>query len=429
MNLRRVAAKVIAKVLKQGQSLNGALDNALESIRSNQDKAFVQALCYGVMRQFHRLDFILQQLVSKPVKDEEIKALLLIGLYQLHYMRVKPHAAVSETVAALSKKKQFAKPLTNAVLRRYLREQQTLETLADANPVAASSHPKWLLKLIGKQWPEQLQNILQQNNQQAPMVLRVNATQTTVEDYQQRLLSQGLDSVNSELCDTAISLKQAVNVEQLPGFADGLVSVQDTAAQLAAGLLDLSPGISVLDVCAAPGGKTAHLLEFQPGLEHVLAVDSDAQRLERVKTGLKRLQLHAELKVGDARFPEQWSDGRTFQRILLDAPCSATGVIRRHPDIKVLRRESDIDKLLVLQQEILEAVWPLLTPGGMLLYATCSVLQQENELQIARFLAEHHDASEIKINATWGAERPVGRQILTGEQVMDGFYYARINKH
>jgi 16S rRNA (cytosine967-C5)-methyltransferase len=255
VNTRRIAAKVISRTLKQGQSLTVALDNTLETVTSSQDKAFIQALCYGTLRYFHRLDFILKQLLKKPVKDEEIKALILIGLYQLQYMRVKPHAAVSETVAALSKKKQHAKALINAILRRYLREQQDLELAADQQPSAANSHPKWLIRLITTDWPEQQQAILLQNNLQAPMVLRVNTQMETLTGYQQKLLAANISAETSLFCPAALLLQKPVNIDELPGFEEGRVSVQDAAAQLAAGLLDLQAGHSVLDVCAAPGGK------------------------------------------------------------------------------------------------------------------------------------------------------------------------------
>ena len=427
MNIRLVAAKVVSRVLQDGQSLTAALDQAFLDIESAKDRAFIQALCYGVCRQFHRLDFILSQILDKPLKDTDVKALALVGLYQLNFMRVKPHAAVSETVLA-ARKKPWAKSLINAVLRTYLREQEGLEHKADTCQAAALSHPDWLIKQIEQDWPEQALTILQENNLQPPMVLRVNLAKTSREHYLHLLTEQDISAEAVSFCSSAIRLDKPVPVELLPGFADGLVSVQDTAAQLAAGLLNVQPGQRVLDVCAAPGGKTAHLLENQAQLKELVAVDIDASRMQRVSETMQRLGLQATRVVGDAANPDDWWDGKLFDRILLDAPCSALGVIRRHPDIKLLRRAEDIGQLQALQKSILQAVWPLLAPGGLLLYATCSILKQENEQQIQAFLAEYGDAFELPIHADWGTVGVCGRQIVTGESAMDGFYYALLGK-
>jgi len=427
LNTRLVAARVLFRVLQDGQSLTAALDNAFLAIESGKDRAFIQALCYGVCRQYHRLDYILSQLLDKPLKDTEVKALALVGLYQLKYMRVKPHAAVSETVLA-ARKKPWAKSLINAVLRTYLREQEELEHKADKIQVAALSHPDWLIKQIERDWPEQALNIFLENNLQPPMVLRVNLAKVSREQYLQLLTGQNVEAEIVSFCPSAIKLDKPVPVDILPGFADGLVSVQDTAAQLAAGLLDVRPGHRVLDVCAAPGGKAAHILESQPQLKELVAVDIDESRMHRVSENCRRLKLQATLMVGDAANPSGWWDGKPFDRILLDAPCSALGVIRRHPDIKLLRRAEDIQQLQALQQSILKAVWPLLASGGLMVYATCSILKQENEQQVKAFLAEHGDAVELPINAGWGTSGACGRQIFTGESAMDGFYYACISK-
>lgn len=427
MNTRFVAARVLSRVLQDGQSLTAALDNAFLTIDSAKDRAFIQALCYGVCRQFHRLDFILSQLLDKPLKDTDVKALALVGLYQLNFMRVKPHAAVSETVLA-ARKKPWAKSLINAVLRTYLREQEGIEHKADKFPVAALSHPDWLIKQIEQDWPGQALQILQENNQQPPMALRVNLSKISLEGYLQLLTEQDIAAQTVSFCPSAIILDKPVPVDLLPGFVDGSVSVQDTAAQLAAGLLNVQPGHRVLDVCAAPGGKAAHILESQAQLKELVAVDIDESRMQRVSENLQRLNLQAKLVVGDGANPQSWWDGKPFDRVLLDAPCSALGVIRRHPDIKLLRRAEDIGQLQALQQAILKAVWPLLAPGGLLLYATCSILKQENEQQVQAFLAEHGDAVELPIHADWGIAGVCGRQILTGESAMDGFYYALIRK-
>lgn len=434
MNTRLVAARVLTRVLQDGQSLTAALDQAFLGIEVSKDRAFIQALCYGVCRQFHRLDFILSQLLDKPLKDADVKALALVGLYQLNFMRVKPHAAVSETVLA-ARKKPWAKSLLNAVLRTYLREQEGLENKAEKFQSAAVSHPAWLIKQIEQDWPDLAQQILLENNLQPPLVLRVNLAKTSREQYLHLLAEQDIASEGVSFCPSAIQLDKPVPVDLLPGFAEGLASVQDTAAQLAAGLLAVQPGQRVLDVCAAPGGKTAHILENQPQLAELVAVDIDEARMQRVSENLQRLKLSAKLVVGDAANPATWWDGKLFDRILLDAPCSALGVIRRHPDIKVLRRAEDIGQLQALQKAILQAIWPLLAPGGVMVYATCSILKQENELQIKAFLTANTDAIELPLfpsaneeTADWGVAGVCGRQIITGESAMDGFYYAKIGK-
>ena len=428
MNLRGCAAQILSRVISDGHSLTAALDNQLPKLKDHQDRAFVQALCYGVIRHYFALDFMLQKLLDKPLKlkDGDIQALLLVGLYQLQHMRVKQHAAVSETVAA-TRHKPWAKSLVNAILRRYLRDAEDLQAACLDNRQAALNHPHWIIDAIQKDWPEQAETILAANNQPAPMALRVNVLKGSREAYLQRLEQLDISARTVSHCPSALILDLALNVDQLPGFNEGLVSVQDVAAQLASGLLDAKPGHRVLDLCAAPGGKTAAILEQQPGLESMLAVDIDATRLQRVQDNLNRLQLQADTVTADASDPT-WAEGKSFDRILLDAPCSGFGVIRRHPDIKLLRRESDIEALQILQAKILNAAWRLLAPGGILLYATCSILKQENEHQIAQFLNNHSDAVELTIDTAWGLARPHGRQMLTGELQMDGFYYAKLGK-
>lgn len=427
MNTRRIAAQILSKVADEGQSLTTALETALNSIESSNDRAFVQALCYGSCRHYHYLDYILNQLVDKPIKNTGIKSLVLIGLYQLAFMRVKPYAAISETVAAVGNK-AWAKGLINALLRNYVRKQADLHASAENDPVAATSHPAWLRQQISQDWPEQAEQIFAANNQPPPMALRVNLAKTNLSDYLQKLQLLNIEVTEAPECSSALILDKPVSVEQLPGFADGLVSVQDSAAQLATGLLDVQPGDRVLDVCAAPGGKTAHILESCPALKQLVAIDIDEVRMRRVAENLQRLQLHATQIVDDAAHPEQWWDKIPFERILLDAPCSALGVIRRHPDIKLLRQPEDIQALQEQQLALLDAIWPLLAPGGTLVYATCSILKQENEHQAAAFLTRHADAVEWPISSNWGIVRPVGKQIISGELGMDGFYYARFKK-
>ncbi len=427
MNLRGLAAQILSRVINDGQSLTAALENQLPKLSDHQDRAFVQALCYGVIRHYYALTCTLQQLLDKPLKtkDGDIQALLLVGLYQLQHMRVKSHAAVSETVSA-TRHKPWAKSLVNAILRNYLRDPENFSCHAGRS--ATLNHPDWIIEVLEQNWPDQSAQIMAANDQAAPMSLRVNLLQGSREDYLNRLQQLDINAQIPAYNPAGIVLDQAINVEQLPGFAEGLVSVQDLAAQLAAELLDVKPGQRVLDLCAAPGGKTAAILEQQPGLQSLLAIDVDAHRLKRVNDNLLRLNLQAETLTADASRPDTWADNKQFDRILLDAPCSGFGVIRRHPDIKILRRASDIETLQALQYKILNAAWQLLAPGGILLYATCSILKPENEQQIAKFLASHPDASELTIEADWGMARPHGRQILPGDNQMDGFYYAKLGK-
>ena len=427
MNLRGLAAQILSRVINDGQSLTAALENQLPKLNDHQDRAFVQALCYGVIRHYYALTCTLQQLLDKPLKtkDGDIQALLLVGLYQLQHMRVKSHAAVSETVSA-TRHKPWAKSLVNAVLRNYLRDAENLRCHTDRP--ATLNHPDWIIDVLEQNWPDQATQIMAANDRAAPMSLRVNLLRGSREDYLKRLQQLDINAQISTYSLAGIVLDHPINVEQLPGFTEGLVSVQDLAAQLAAELLDVKPGQRVLDLCAAPGGKTAAILEQQPDLQSLLAIDVDAHRLKRVNDNLQRLNLQAETLAADASQPETWAGAKQFDRILLDAPCSGFGVIRRHPDIKLLRRASDIETLQDLQGKILNAAWQLLAPGGILLYATCSVLKAENEQQIGKFLASHPDALELAIEANWGMARPHGWQILPGDNQMDGFYYAKLGK-
>lgn len=428
MNTRYAATQILLEVIQRGQSLTNALEGSAQALspEPTKDKAFIQALCYGVLRHYFELEALLACLLNKPFRDKELEIhiLALVGLFQLKYMRVKEHAAVAETVAA-AKRYPWAKAVLNAIFRRYLREKSTLDH--DAR-IDIQNHPSWLLKKIQEDWPAEAEQIIAHNNQAPPMVLRVNTKACSRNDYLNLLAQAGIEAQVTAEVDTGIELKQACPIEKLPQFSAGLVSVQDAAAQLATELLDLRPGQRVLDLCAAPGGKTCAILERDQSLQYLLAVDSDANRLQRLTENLKRLHLDAAIIVGDAADPSSWWDGQAFERILLDSPCSATGVIRRHPDIKLLRRAEDIDALVKLQQQILTQAWSLLAPQGILLYATCSILKQENEQQIEQFLSQHRDAEALPIQATWGLERLQGRQILTGMHAMDGFYYARLRK-
>lgn len=429
INSRRIAAQIITTVTVHKRSLTKALESELANIPKKKDRAFIQALCFGVLRWYFRLCYVLDLLLQRPLKskDEDIRILALLGLYQLAYTRVKPYAAVAETVAGASKK-SWAKAVLNGLLRTYQRNQADLDERADQDLVARSAHPQWLLDRLAEDWPKQLNQIVIANNTQAPMVLRVNLSRIDRQSYLQDLFTNDISAQPLQVCASGIRLDQPIDVENLPGFNEGRVSVQDGAAQLAAFILDAQANHRVLDACAAPGGKTLHILEHCPNIAELIAMDIDELRLKRVRENLDRNQFDATLLAEDVSNPSNWWDGRLFDKILLDAPCSGTGVIRRHPDIKLLRRSSDVGSLVKLQKNILNALWPMLKPGGTLLYATCSILKRENEQQIMDFLDSQTDAEESVIKAHWGIPQKCGRQILPGEFDMDGFFYARLKK-
>ncbi len=429
-NSRLVAARLLSK-MEQGRSLSELFETGLADL-DERDQGFVKELVFGVSRWYFRLDAISQRLVSKPLKpkEREVKALVLLGLYQLMYTRVAPHAAVAETAEVARKlKKKWAVGLINAVLRRFQREQEEVLAAVDQDDGARTSLPKWLLGELKSAWPEQWAAIAEASNQRPPMSLRVNRAQNSREQYQALLTQQGIEYETVISAEDGLVLTTPMDVEALPHFGEGAISVQDCGAQLATQLMNLSEGQQVLDACAAPGGKSCHMLESTTGQIELTTMDVDGARLERVSQNLQRLKLTAKVVLGDAARPAgAWAKPASYDRILLDVPCSATGVIRRHPDIKLLRKASDIAKLVKLQGEILQAIWPLLKPGGMLLYATCSLLPSENEQQVSHFLQTHDDAEERPIAQTWGVARSVGRQTLPGEEAMDGFYYACLQK-
>ncbi len=422
MNSRAMAATALAKIIRNGKNI----DSALSDIQD--DKPFIQTLVYGACRHYHHLRFIAEQLLKKSFheKDSDLLALVIIGLLQLEYLDIAQFAAINESVdAAKQLNKEWAANVINAVLRNFLRQREKLLAQQTESPSAQFSHPAWFIKMVQQDWPEHWQNILQANQQHAPMVLRVNAQQQDRTTYLKSLHDEELEAHAGSYSSEAIYLEKPVDIKTLPGFENGSISVQDEAAQLAAHILNVKPQQRVLDACAAPGGKTCHLLELEPSLK-LTALDNSAARSERIVENLQRLQLEADVKVADASEVETWWDGELFDRILLDAPCSATGVIRRHPDIKLLRRRSDIKKIGAEQTKILNALWPLLAPGGILLYATCSVLKAENDTVITAFLANHPDAHCQAIEAPWGISTEHGRQCLPGST--DGFYYAKIAK-
>jgi 16S rRNA (cytosine967-C5)-methyltransferase len=415
--------------MSEQRSLTAVLAEQIKQV-DERDRGFCQQLCYGVLRWQPRLTLIADKLLKKPLKhkDADIRALLLIGLYQLRELQTPPHAAISETVnAAKQLGKQWAGGLLNACLRNYQRQQTEIDTALEQNEQAVHAHPEWLLKRYQQDWPEHWQQICEANNQQPPMMLRVNRQQSDRERYLQLLAEQGIAAQALEAGNAAILLSSPCDVHNLPGFFDGSASVQDGAAQMVADLLAIQPGQRILDACAAPGGKTGHILEQAPD-NYLMALDISDKRLESIAENLSRLNFSASLAAADAADTGLWWDGEAFDRILIDAPCTGSGVIRRHPDIKLLRRPEDIDQLAQTQQQLLDNLWPLLKPGGLMVYTTCSAFKQENEQQIEAFLQRHPDGAEVRPDKPPAQPRPFGFQRLPGDDVMDGFYYACLQR-
>lgn len=428
-NLRALAASVVIQVIDQGQSLSQALPKAQSKLQDPRDKALLAEIAYGVMRQLPQLDTQLRRCLQKPLSGKKriIHGLLLSGLYQLKHTRVAPHAVVAESVNAC---REIGAPgmtgLVNGILRGLTRDLDALKAEQFDLPALHYRHPGWFIKRLERAYPEQWRAILDANNAAPPLWLRNNALQQSRDAYLNQLEDAGIEAVAGEEPE-AIRLPRACDVTTLPGFSSGAVSVQDHSAQISGRLLNPKAGERVLDACAAPGGKTCHLLEQQPQLAELVALDVDPWRLTRVQQNLDRLGLRATLKCGDGTNPAGWWDGQPFDRILLDAPCSATGVIRRNPDSRWLRRDEDIAQLAELQKRILNACWQMLKPGGTLVYATCSVLPDENVQQIQAFLQNTPDAMLDPITADEDATQP-GWQLLPTPDGGDGFYYARLIK-
>lgn len=427
--VRRLAAEALAELLEHGRSLRALLPSRLAQLADPRDRALLEALLFEACRGLWRYRAILDLLLQRPLpaRQRRIEALLLVGLSQLEALRLPPHAAISSTAEVA---RQWRQPsmvgLVNALLRRWLREREALQARLVDDPQARWAHPRWLIDRLRADWGEAAEALLEANNRPGPLWLRVHPRGGERDAYCARLRERGLVAEpGPEGWPRALRLDSPCRVEALPGWEQGEVAVQDAAAQAVAGLLPLAAGMRVLDACAAPGGKSAALLEAEPGLD-LLAVDRDPQRLARMREGLARLGHAPPLLAADAADPASWWDGRPFDLILLDVPCSATGVIRRQPDIKWHRREGDIAALGVLQARLLEALWPLLAKGGRLLYTTCSVLREENAGRIEAFLAGHPEARALALPARLGQACGPGRQRMTGEQQMDGFFYAAL---
>ncbi|MFT8257811.1 MAG: 16S rRNA (cytosine(967)-C(5))-methyltransferase RsmB [Candidatus Symbiodolus clandestinus] len=425
LNVRAVAAVILQQVLQQGRSLSPLLKTPPFKV-ADVDRSLLQAICYGALRILPRLEWLLQQLMSTSLlkKQPILHYLLLTGGYQLLEMPIPAYAVIHESVNAT---KQLKRPqlagLINAVLRQWMRQQAVLQQRTDQPLAYQTCHPDWLVQWLQQAYPQQWQPIIQQNNQQPPLWLRVNQQCTTSRAYGEQLQTAGFKPIFHPTLDMAVGLPDSVAIKQLPGFAEGMVTVQDCSAQQCVPLLDPQAGELILDLCAAPGGKTTHILEWAPKAQ-VVAVDQDSIRLQRLVENVQRLQQTVTWIVGDALEPHTWWTGEQFDRILLDAPCSATGVIRRHPDSKWLRRPSDIATLAYKQQALLKAIWPYLKPGGLLLYTTCSILPEENQQQIKAFLAAERTASNLLV----GMGGLLGWQVLPQAQGGDGFFYAKLIK-
>lgn len=434
LSVRGIAARLILQVLDQGQSLSTLLAEK-NSLVKEQDFPLLQEICFGVCRVLPRLEKVIEHLIDRPLKGKTrlVHCLLLVGLYQLLYLRVPTHAAVDEMVKACQSLQLNAfKGLVNGVLRNFLREQDTI--LLNVDKHWQTFHPEWLVNKLKKAYPH-WRDIIEANNQKPPMWLRVNTQYSKATDYLTLLQQQNIEATKSDVHPQAIKLDQAKNVNLLPHFKDGWLTIQDLHAQWSALLLEPQDGELILDACAAPGGKTTHILELAPKA-NVVALDIEENRLKRVRENLTRMKQQALVICGDASHPNQWCEQIKkvfnqsvvkFDRILLDAPCSATGVIRRHPDIKWLRKESDIAPLVALQKAILHSLWQTLKPNGILLYATCSLLPEENSEQIAQFLQQHPEAKLMPLPFSI-PENSVGVQFFPKENGGDGFYYAKLVK-
>jgi len=424
--IQQSASQVVRQVLA-GKNLNQALSVLLSpSVGKNglritsQQRGALQDMSYGTLRFYGQLVCVLDQLLHKPVQDVQVRCLLLVALYQLLHTKASPHAVVDHAVRAVRKCNAAASGLTNAVLRNFLRNRDALLTQASISEEGRYAYPQWWIDAVRHQYGVHAEGILLAGNLHPPMTLRVNSRRNSPEDYRVILARHDIES--SLIKPGAVLLAEPVPVMKLPGFFEGLVSVQDAGAQYAAHLMDVKDGMRVLDACAAPGGKSTHILELAQ--VDLLALDKNAGRLELIGENLQRLKLHAKLQSGDASQPDGWWDGKPFQRILADVPCSASGVVRRHPDIKWLRRSDDIKGFARQQLSILRALWSMLEDGGKLLYATCSIFSIENQNVINEFLIQNADSRQLSIPAV---HSNMGQ--LFPDDHHDGFFYALLQKN
>jgi 16S rRNA (cytosine967-C5)-methyltransferase len=428
-NTRALAAKALAEVAMRGASLRDVMERNAPRLPDPRDRALLMALLSEGTRWWLRFDAAIDGLLEKPLrhKDPAIHALLVLGLIQLEILELQDYAAVAATVEAV---RALQRPqltgLVNAVLRRWQREREILIARLDAKPQTRHAHPAWLAAALGRDWPEQAETVMAADNREPPLMLRANRQRTDRETLIGQLQAAGYMATAHPWLSDALVLPHSVDITRMPGFEDGLFAVQDGAAQVAADLADLRDGLRVLDACAAPGGKACHLLEHAD--IDLTALEVDPGRAERIRQNLMRLRLNAKLVIGDAGAPAGWWKGQPFDRILIDSPCSATGVLRRRPDVRLHRRESDIPTMHDQQRRILSALWPLLAPGGRLVYITCSVLRAENEAIVGELLADQPDAHAVPFTLPVGQAAAIGWQILPGDGDLDGMYYAVLQK-
>ena len=423
MNEYLEVEKSLSQMLIEGRHLRDCFKTA---------SALSQQICYGVARNWYYYDHAIELLLNKPLpeKHQDLKLILMAGLYSIDNLKRPQHASVNHAVeSAVSLGKPWAKGLLNAVMRRYGRESIALRPKLNQSEEAKLNHPKWLIKMITEDWPGRPE-IFECNNNQAPMTLRVNTSKITRDAYLQKLSKNKIEGKISKISEVAIMLSEASHAEALPGFLEGEISIQDEAPQLVPSLMNLRPGMSIIDACAAPGGKTCHLLETDPTLK-ICAIDRDKKRVRLINDNLERLNLTAEIVTQPF---EEYDTDQQFDRILIDAPCSATGVIRRHPDIKLLRTKSDVDKLAVIQLNLLSRALDLLKIGGELLYTTCSILRQENDEIVSQFLNKDPRGRLLRVKFAKEKETPnvvrteFGLQLFPTEKGHDGFFYASIRK-
>ena len=426
---------MVEAVTDRGRSAEAAFAATSERVPGAPQVSAVRAISLGTLRWYLRLAPAVDLLVARPESlAASVRALLAVAAHQVEYSRNAPEATVHAAVdAARLLGMERATGLVNAVLRRFVSERARIFERIDADLPARTAHPPWLVEQVCAAWPQQATEVLIANNAHPPMTLRVDLSRASAADYRAQLAEQSIDSQLSQWAPAAIGLSRPVAVSDLPGFAEGLVSVQDAGAQLAAVLLEASPAMRVLDACAAPGGKTGHLLEVLGEGADLTALDIDTARVGLIAENLKRLSRTARLCVGDARDPASFWDGRPFERILIDAPCSSTGVIRRHPDIKLLRRPADVPAFAATQLALLRAAVTMLPPGGRLLYSTCSVLPQENEQVVGALMVSEPAMRPVALPAAervpGAIERAPGVQLLPGAAAgTDGFYYACLEK-
>lgn len=426
---RALAARGLAEIALRGASLRDVMERHAPRLADSRDRALLMALLSEGARWWLRFEPAIDRLLQKSLrhKDPAVHALLVLGLVQLEILELQPYAAVAATVEAVrSLHRPQLSGLVNAVLRRWQRERESLLQQLDASPQTRHAHPAWLVSTLQRDWPAQADAVMAADNVEPPLMLRVNRQRADRDGLRQQWAAAGYEATVHPWLSDALVLPHSTDVTRMPGFKDGLFAVQDGAAQVAADLAELADGMRVLDACAAPGGKACHLLE-RADID-LTALEMDASRAERIRQNLMRLRLNAKIVIGDAGAPNGWWKGAAFDRILIDAPCSATGVMRRRPDVRLHRRESDILAMHEQQRRILSALWPLLAPGGRLIYITCSVLRAENEAIVGELLAAQADAKAVPFELPTGQAAAVGWQILPGDGDLDGMYYAVLTK-